>query len=271
MPRNHRGLDSQVRQINKMFYGSHVIEIAKPCSLHNRKGSIDIYKLGKSNSIDEGYVGTDRLLYGGVQRRAKSVDHTGLRKSNRNSIASTSDLFPNYTLITTTDRSTDRRRSYFDGMEHPSDFPSQLRNFQTSLSLSKQKLNGSSSARDTTKNGDSNNNLRSSISPEKLIAADAESYLRKPKRLSFDVNIDSSSNGNNNLTTPSILTTNVTNRKLSASSTDSLEYARSPSRRFSTHSTHSFGSNSSAKQHYFDSADIEKEVSSQKIVYFYRN
>lgn len=251
MPRR-KALESQVKQINRMFSNPHMIEVSQPCHLHNRKGSIDIYKLGKKNSLDAvDFCGTDRLNSpAAVQRRAKSVDHTGVRKqqrSNRNSIHSTSDLFPNYTVIkeetVTTPNNRNRRSSYFDGMEHPTDFPSMLRNFQSALSLG-----GATAGTALKTKGDTNNNSRPSISPEKQ-ATDVDSYLRNkpPKRLSFD--IDSHT-----------IPTN-TNRKLSTSSADSLEYSRSsPSRRYSSHS---FGSNTSSPK-YFDSADFEKEVSASK-------
>lgn len=259
MPRN-RAHDSQVKQIDKMFSSRRIIEVNRPCSLHNRKGSVEIYKLGKRNSVDStsGSASINERFNEGIERRAKSHDHTigtGIRKqklSNRNSIASTSDLFPNYTVIMEDSPSTDRRRSCFDGMDGPSDYPSMLRNFQNSLSLSRNKLNGGLLAEKGA--GDSNNNnesKRSSLSPEKFIAATTETdnYLRRPsKRLSFDVNID-------NLTTNN--STFNSNRKLSISSADSLECARSPSRRYSNHS---IGSNLSPKHMYFDSADFEREV-----------
>lgn len=264
MPRNRAQLETQVRQINQMFGGSRpIIEITKPCNLHNRKGSIDIiHKVSKRNSIDSEICGTERL--NSVQRRAKSVDHTALSKSlNRNS---TNDLFSGKYIDVTKRNSLHsvlgrsekelRRKSYFDGMEHPADFPAMLRNFQA-LSASKTKLNGHGSNNNLNKvnqNNDTNNNntQRLSVTPEKKSFLDTENYLRKPKRLSFDVNTDSF----NHFTTTASL--NNGSRKLSCSSSDSLECLRSPSRRHSSHS--SIYHSTSPKPHYFDSADIEEEV-----------
>lgn len=274
MPRKHRAqLETQVRQINQMFGGGSrpIIEITKPCNLHNRKGSIDIiHSVSKRNSVDIGdYCGTPRLnpALNTVQRRAKSVDHTALSKSlNRNS---TTDLFSGKYIDVTKRNSLHsvfgrsekelRRKSYFDGMEHPADFPGMLRNFQA-LSASKTKLNGHNSNNNLNKlshTSDTNNNNthtpRLSVTPEKTSFLDTENYLRKPKRLSFDVTADTF----NHLTTTTLTpTSTTTNRKLSLSSADSLECLRSPSRRHSTLSHHS----TSPKPHYFDSADIEKEV-----------
>lgn len=266
MPRNRAQLETQVRQINQMFDGPRpIISITKPCNLHNRKGSIDIiHKVSKRNSIDiPDYCGTDRLnpALKTVQRRAKSVDHTALSKSlNRNS---TNDLFSGKYIDVTKRNSFHsvfgrsekelRRKSYFDGMEHPADFPGMLRNFQA-LSASKTKLNGHGSNNNLNKvshisDTNNNNTQRLSVTPEKKNFLDTENYLRKPKRLSFDVNTDSL----NHLTTSTL---NSSNRKLSLSSADSLECLRSPSRRHSTYSHHS----TSPKPHYFDSADIEEEV-----------
>lgn len=274
MPRNRAHLESQVKQINQMFSSPHILEITKPCTLHNRRASVEVFnRFSKANSVDKDFCSTDRANQ--VQRRAKSVDHTGLQRQkrllSRNSIASANDLLsgkyvdvssnPNFLSGLSRSERELRRRSYFDGMEHPSDFPSQLRNFQ-SLAVSKSKLNNGggvplhiNKSVEIIKNGDSNNN-RQSVSPEKLTAAvDSDVYLRKPKRLSFDVNIDNNNHHHQHTTT----TSGTTNRKLSSSSTDSLEYIRSAARRYSSHSS-SLNSASSPKN-YFDSANIEREVS----------
>lgn len=293
MPRNRAHLETQVRQINQLFSNPHVIEITKPCTLHNRRASFEVFnRFPKANSVDKELTSSERPTP--VQRRAKSVDHTGLQRQkrlqNRNSISSANDLLSGkYVDITNHPEFLDgiskserelRRRSYFDGMEHPADFPSQLRNFQT-LSLSKSKLNQNGSTHnhhnilhhhinkstELIKNGDSNNNNRqNSASPEKYTVADTENYLRKPKRLSFDViNENENINTNNNNNHHHHLTTSgTTNRKMSLSSTDSLDYIRSPSRRYSSHSS-SLNSASSPKN-YFDSANIEREVRETKIL-----
>lgn len=276
MPRNRAQLETQVRQINQMFGGSRpIIEITKPCNLHNRKGSIDIightHKVTKRNSIDSEYCGTERLnpALNTVQRRAKSVDHTALSKTlSRNSTTnSTNDLFSGKYIDVTKRNSFHsvfghspkelRRKSYFDGMEHPADFPGMLRNFQA-LSASKTKLNGHGSNNNLSKVSDTNNNntQRLSLTPEKKSLLDTENYLRKPKRLSFDVNTMDTFN-EHHLTTPTF--NNNGSRKLSCSSSDSLECLRSPGKRHSSFS--SIYHSTSPKPHLFDSADIVKEVS----------
>lgn len=259
MPRNRAHLETQVRQINQMFGGTRpIIEITKPCNLHNRKGSIDIIvhkaPVSKRNSIDTTYCSTDRL--NSVQRRAKSVDHTALSKSiNRNSSNSTNDLFSGKYVDVTKRNSLHsvfgrsekelRRKSYFDGMEHPADFPAMLRNFQAlSADVSKTKSINGHNSNNNLKNDTNNNSMRLSVTPERKSFLDTtDSYLRKPKRLSFETDSFNHSFTSN------------TNRKLSCSSSDSLECLRSPTRRHS-----SIFHSSSPKPHYFDSADIEKEV-----------
>lgn len=282
MPRNKVRLENQAKQINQMFSpGKHIIEITKPCNLHNRKGSIDIvYKTSKSNSLDAGFCGSDR--FSSLERRAKSVDPTsglnGRKLQNRNSISSTNDLFSNKYIDVTKRHSLHnvfsrsekelRRKSLFDKMEHPADFPSSLRDFR-SLSVSKTKLNGNNNHSHNNNNkysellktttNDSNNNLRQSITPEKISSLDTDSYLRKPKRLSFDINIDNNNHfttvtNNNNLI-------NNNNRKMSTtSSSDSLDHIRSPTKKYPSYTSIFHTHATSPKKHFFDSADFEKEV-----------